>query len=797
MRSCWIPMRPEHLLIRGFASFRRMPEAIDFTDADLFALTGPTGAGKSSIIDAMCFALYGRIPRLPGNAVEPVITLGATEARIDFSFSIGDTSYRVARVVERRARGAVQREAILEGTDEPVSGADQVTKAVVELTGLTFEHFTRCVVLPQGEFAAFLHDRPANRQDLLRSLLDLEMYERVRLGAQELKARNEATAEVLEKQLEEAGSIDVDAELELRGRIEQLRAMETKVALAVDAWKETEGEATGIEGERKRIDALVTALSKIAPPAGVADIAERAAAARRELAEAHQSAEEATTRLLEVENASEDLPSLDEIDAGIARHARRNELDTRIARGAEVVRDSEARHEAAGSELSAAQRDLEAARTDQTAVERDHLAHALRPALAIGEPCPVCTAVVEVLPSEASPHDLAAVVARVAEAESRLAAATSAFTDVTGGLEAGRKLLEGLKEELASLGDMSGPAEEELRATRSRVVEHHELVKRLREADRAARTAHERVRVALDAVQREEQTARESLSAALVGIAIDEPPEFGAELPVDRAWDAMVRWRDGALVDRKLELEALDTARSEIDRRRAGITAEMKEMMPEAGVADPIALGPVIAGSIARAEANLERFVELKDRVGLWTSDLAAARQKAAVASVLARELAAAGFEGWILEEALSGLVDGANAVLASMLGGSYSLQVEKRDFVIVDHANADERRPVRTLSGGETFLVSLALALALAERLAMLSPAGTARLESILLDEGFGTLDGETMETVAGVLHELSASGERVVGIVTHVKELAELMPVRFVVERGPDGATVHRVDS
>ncbi|GBE22532.1 nuclease SbcCD subunit C [bacterium BMS3Bbin01] len=102
----------------------------------------------------------------------------------------------------------------------------------------------------------------------------------------------------------------------------------------------------------------------------------------------------------------------------------------------------------------------------------------------------------------------------------------------------------------------------------------------------------------------------------------------------------------------------------------------------------------------------------------------------------------------------------------------------------------------MKTLSGGETFLVSLALALSLSEQLAAMSLSGNARLESIFLDEGFGTLDQETLDVVAGVVHELGATG-RTVGLISHVEDLAEQVPTRFLVTKDAGGAHVERIDA
>jgi exonuclease SbcC len=165
------------------------------------------------------------------------------------------------------------------------------------------------------------------------------------------------------------------------------------------------------------------------------------------------------------------------------------------------------------------------------------------------------------------------------------------------------------------------------------------------------------------------------------------------------------------------------------------------------------------------------------------------ASTEAAVAGSLANHLRANGFEQWLMSGALNDLVSGANELLGQLSGDGYSLHSdESGNFSIVDHRNADEMRSVSTLSGGETFLVSLALALSLAETLAAKGGSG---LDAIILDEGFGTLDDESLDTVASVLEELTGRG-LMVGVITHVKELAARAPVRYEVRREARGAAV-----
>jgi exonuclease SbcC len=126
---------------------------------------------------------------------------------------------------------------------------------------------------------------------------------------------------------------------------------------------------------------------------------------------------------------------------------------------------------------------------------------------------------------------------------------------------------------------------------------------------------------------------------------------------------------------------------------------------------------------------------------------------------------------------------------------GRYRLAFEGDEFFVEDRQNGDERRSVRTLSGGETFLASLALALALSEQIQSLAVTHRARLESLFIDEGFGNLDPEVLEVAAEALTQLGGQ-DRMVGVITHVAELAERLPVRIEVRPLPGGSRLEVTD-
>ncbi|WP_191983949.1 AAA family ATPase [Amycolatopsis eburnea] len=328
-----------------------------------------------------------------------------------------------------------------------------------------------------------------------------------------------------------------------------------------------------------------------------------------------------------------------------------------------------------------------------------------------------------------------------------------------------------------------------------------ELEQAAKKADADLRTARAAAKQAAEAQARvAEQVAaeRQRLSRArdpLVGLGA--PPIDGESLL--GAWTALTDWAAGQAEEHRARLAAAGKAEGEAaealraaERAVADDITALDVALPEGSVRDraPVA----VATARARAEAD---HTEMKRRVahvaGLQ-GDIAAAESDAQVARLLADLLRSDKFPRWLIAGALDTLVAEASASLLELSGGQFELTHDKGDFLVVDHNEADARRPVKTLSGGETFQASLSLALALSSQLGAMAAEGATRLESIFLDEGFGTLDEATLDVVASTLENLAATGSRMVGVITHVPALAERVPVRFLVTRDGSGSHVGR---
>jgi len=316
-----------------------------------------------------------------------------------------------------------------------------------------------------------------------------------------------------------------------------------------------------------------------------------------------------------------------------------------------------------------------------------------------------------------------------------------------------------------------------------------------RKTGRSTRDQEKRAHQDVERLSDEETRAWKRFEEVRDGVATLSPPRTDREALGD-AWTKLSDWAE-AKSPQHLELAQKASADAGAAvKAKAKLIDELQKQGDELGVALPEQRPRDTAVSaLAEAEQEKKSIADAIDRARALRKKVDSHREAAAVAGALGQHLKSTGFERWLLEEAFRRLATGATVILNELSSGQYSLDYDdKLNFEVVDHRNADERRSARTLSGGETFLASLALALTLAEQTAELAASGSARLESLFLDEGFGTLDNDTLEIVASALEDLGAKG-RIVGVVTHQQSLADKIAVQFRVNKGPVTATVEKI--
>ena len=823
-------MRPMRIDLAGFAAFRE-PTTVDFTDADFFALVGPTGSGKSTVLDAICFALYGTVPRWNDRrAIANALAPSANEARVRLIFESGGARFAATRVVRRDGKGKVTTthaglEQLPAGFDltrldtgldtddlgDVLAGTPaEMEAAVLDAVGLPFEQFTSCVILPQGQFAEFLHAKPAVRQQILVNLLGLHVYEKVREQATARQQESEGRLAATDRHVAALADATEEALAEAATRLAAMTRLAADVDLAVPRLTEAHRSAEAAQASLLALDRDLKALSAVAAPAGVADIAQAALAARaaqREAATLVAAAEEREEKLRgEVSAAGDpnDLRRLMDLHSERGRAAERaTAADAALAAATEEHATSAAALTAATDAVKAARVLVTSAETEVEAARTADRAATLRPHLVKGEPCPVCEQNVRTVPAMPDAPRLAAANTALSKAQAGVASAekaASARDRTVRDLEISQAAVRAQREQLAArsaelderLNGAPGPA-----ALRDELNALNELQMRLDEAATGVRESREiNRRTGAEAVRAEERIASawRTFDGTRDKVARFAPPPASRD-DLGLAWDELTTWasttsvglarnRTDVVTSAEAAIIAVSAAVDAIEALFAAVD------LPGGGAGDPARTAAI---AVEQARAAHARIVERREQAATLAASRAESEHDAQVARALALHLRANNFERWLLAEALDALVDGASTILRELSGGQYDLGHEKGDFYVVDHYDAALRRGVRTLSGGETFQASLALALALADQLAGLSTSA-ASLESIMLDEGFGTLDASTLDTVAATLENLAARGDRMVGVVTHVAALAERIPVRFDVHKDARTAYVER---
>ena len=199
-------VRPIALDVQGFTCFREAQPTLDLSGLSLFAITGPTGAGKSSVLDAVTFALYGKVARMGRGSVKDLISHGRDRMSVTMRFSARDRVFVVTRMVRRNTGAGLCQldERVGDGDVTVASGVREVDEAIERLVGLDYDAFTQAVVLPQGEFARFLKGAPAQRRQILQDLLRLTIYNRMQKLAGERWRDARRDVESAERQLDDA-----------------------------------------------------------------------------------------------------------------------------------------------------------------------------------------------------------------------------------------------------------------------------------------------------------------------------------------------------------------------------------------------------------------------------------------------------------------------------------------------------------------------------------------------------------------------------------------------------------------
>jgi len=868
-------MKPEKLIICGWGPYKEetIIEFEKLNTAGLFLVTGQTGAGKTTIFDAIAYALYGIMSggmREKGT-VRSDFADADTKTYVELYMQHKKQQYHIVRNPEylrpkkrKSGENAFTKEkenAVLTMPDGSIiAGNQDVTDKVKELLGMDGKQFCQISMIAQGEFAKLLFASSAEKNAIFRELFGTGIYEKVQ---SELKRRsavlydeykqfkNKMEEDVrllplkeeewlaltsseyfdykqmenwLGKRLEEEQkrekqkkNTEEKMENQLLGlqkeleAVRQLNARFMELEKAEKKVKELEEKADFRKDQKKKID--------YARKARVLELEEQLVKAEeKNVTEVSVQKEEYVTEVSEYKKKAEILKKT--VD-------NKEKIETAFG-CAEELKEQRVSLGKINDQIAQMQKKLQCARVDyekaqQIAEEKSYQyeqadARYKRAVIGIaarllreGEPCPVCGSlehpqaakVSEDIPDEKQLEKWKQEAAQAREKEKQLYEQALSFVneekqcvqkqqDINDKLQALEEKMRETDAWIISYVDSHTRVEFEkecnrcleldtLIGERIRQIEYSETLltekqkelnekkalfeKRLTENGFEDRKAYEQALVLTDRLERMEKEYEASQKEYAAAKEVQEH--------LEKALQGMEPKKEGDLQEQfeqkqiqrnqcREELEAIRLLESQIHHSLTGI------------------------------QKNGQRMEQIQEEYGVVKDldDLANGNN--------ARRLV---FEQFVLAGYFEKILHAANLRLTKMTEGRYELlrarqvsdgrRKDNLEIMVMDYYTG-RQRPVRTLSGGETFKASLALALGLSD--CIQAENGGMEVETLFVDEGFGALDEESLDQACNTLMML-AGKKRMVGIISHVAQLREKIGHQIIVEKRNDGSTARVV--
>lgn len=900
-------MKPIRLQWQAFGPYRQDTK-LNFDDLEesLFLISGPTGGGKTTILDAICFALYCRATggRRDFKSMRCVSAEEEIPTKVEFDFQLGREKYRFRRELYRHLkRGSEEyvtkdrHECFIQNGNEwelLVSGAESVVrKKAEEILHLDCEQFSQVIVLPQGEFLKFLRASSKEKGEMLETLFSVHMWKNLtdqaatvtRKLSEDMKGLVSAQKSLLEKEnftspeemviaqqeiekqkkcLEEQSHSLAEkyqksaarlvlaenwqrSELYQRDAAEKLeKAMET----ARQAEKELiDAQSKKLESEVLRKQSIQTAQEQTALQSQY-EMAEKFADMQKKAFDLQNTVLQETEEIANRKNQQANLLKKIEIGKEYVKAAESSaqrwsslfettkSLEKKIDESLKLIKlgDEKIRLE---NKLADTVRILQDRTTIwQIAAEqllqkenilRQNKAAELAFDLQENQPCPVCG-------SCHHPHlavakdepNLAENIIKLREAKERAEKEQLQIQNQCEVLKAqAENIQKEYKEQQESLRQLTDLPLKDLQKEYLQVTA--ELEKHKKRADSLPKAK----------IRLEEYTKwweRENQEIAKQELLVQDkktqaatllqtiPKDFGGESTLKRL---LIQKREKEeeykrLLSQSEELlKIFETAQHKVNESQTILKRaqedlqkaeqEFKEQQEKWGEDSPPQVEELrqqteqyrlqsltISEQLGNITAKCESLNNSIAILGRWQNQLAEAEKKYSKAARISQSLTGNNpYKMPILQYVLRMMLDEilvyANRFFATLSRGRYALcrkeepsggnAISGLDLEVLDGSSM-QKRSIETLSGGEQFLASLSLAFGLSD--VVQRHSGAVQMDSLFIDEGFGSLDQETLDIAMKAIGVLRENG-RMVGIISHVSELKQRIPTQIIVHNEP----------
>lgn len=874
-------MRPERLRISAFGPYAG-EEDVDFSVLEnhtLFLICGPTGAGKSTILDAMCYALYGKTSGAvrSGEDLRSNYVGYDRKTYVEFDFAIGDRHYRIYRsptqLLERqkgdRSKPVEHKgkadfyEIDEEGKEKAHITSKGVDSAVEKLLGVGLEQFRQIILLPQGDFRKLLLADSSDRQKIMEQLFQTGIYlafeKRLQEETQKLKTEY-SRGELQRTTLLETCRSESEEELEKQAEINE-KVLKEKETEFMQADKEQQvflrayDEANVLHGAFLRLETAETALKRMEEKRkekeelrGHIKMIRAAQSLTKEWSEAVNAKKQQRTAAETLEKAAADLPVKEkakaEAEQALAlfekekpKQKERIEMKGKLEQyrnpsrsygtakreaerlaGIYAVKQKEA--ERLREQVSAAEK--KAAEDKKNWLCRNRIfmegqAFVLAEKLTDGQPCPVCGSLSHPAPAAAGEDRITEKDVKDAErqmhlsenAEKKIRHEAEAYQakELAAAKESADKamtVLSELEKNLPAAYRDSLALEKEIKDLETRILSFEKSLEQAEEKRKNAETIYQALKEQKELLEKqageflkvsEEKNRILKIKVAEAGFTDwFECSRYMKEVPQLEAYENDLKIYDQSVhvEEEKIKGEKEKTAgktkpdMNDWNEKRLKLLESMKRFAAEKAEKET---------ELKKQKETLKKLYQLKETQKEISEKYSLVAHLWEIAQGKETGI---NLERFVLGALLDAVTEKANLRLMEMSGNRYEL-LRKRgersdgrkkaglDLEVFD-GNTGRARPAATLSGGETFLASLSLALGLAD--VVQEYAGGVHLDAMFIDEGFGSLDSESLDLAMKTLQELKGQN-RLIGLISHVGGLEERIPAKLRVTKTQTGST------
>ena len=874
-------MRPERLRISAFGPYAG-EEDVDFSVLEnhtLFLICGPTGAGKSTILDAMCYALYGKTSGAvrSGEDLRSNYVGYDRKTYVEFDFAIGDRHYRIYRsptqLLERqkgdRSKPVEHKgkadfyEIDEEGKEKAHITSKGVDSAVEKLLGVGLEQFRQIILLPQGDFRKLLLADSSDRQKIMEQLFQTGIYlafeKRLQEETQKLKTEY-SRGELQRTTLLETCRSESEEELEKQAETNE-KILKEKETEFMQADKEQQvflrayDEANVLHGAFLRLETAETALKQMEEKKkekeelrGHIKMIRAAQSVTKEWSEAVNAKKQQRTAAETLEKAAADLPVKEkakaEAEQALAlfekekpKQKERIEMKGKLEQyrnpsrsygtakreaerlaGIYAVKQKEA--ERLREQVSAAEK--KAAEDKKNWLCRNRIfmegqAFVLAEKLTDGQPCPVCGSLSHPAPAAAGEDRIMEKDVKDAERQMHLSedaekkirheAESYQARELAAAKESADKamtVLSELEKNLPAAYRDSLALEKEIKDLETRISSFEKSLEQAEEKRKNAETIYQALKEQKELLEKqageflkvsEEKNCILKIKVAEAGFTDwFECSRYMKEVPRLEAYENDLKIYDQSVhaEEEKIKGEKEKTAgktkpdMNDWNEKRTKLLESMKQFVAEKAEKET---------ELKKQKETLKKLYQLKETQKEISEKYSLVAHLWEIAQGKETGI---NLERFVLGALLDAVTEKANLRLMEMSGNRYEL-LRKRgersdgrkkaglDLEVFD-GNTGRARPAATLSGGETFLASLSLALGLAD--VVQEYAGGVHLDAMFIDEGFGSLDSESLDLAMKTLQELKGQN-RLIGLISHVGGLEERIPAKLRVTKTQTGST------